>query len=84
MCWLAFPVASTGKDRVIKMIKRDCGEHWGHPRPDGDNHCDKCAYIGKHRAEHPECYQAGGTPFIALLGDVVKANARLDRQEEAR
>lgn len=56
---------------AVRLIKRDCGIHSGPPRANGDNGCRKCGYINQHREEHPECYQAGGTPYVALLGNKV-------------
>ena len=56
------------------MIKRDCGIHWGKPRSNGDNQCVKCINELKHRTRNPKCYQADGTPFIALIGEVVNTN----------
>ena len=34
-------------------IKRDCGEHFGPPRSNGENHCAKCAYNSKLSMRYP-------------------------------
>ena len=50
-----------------RMVKRDCGRHYG---PE-TGPCRKCAYEGELRRTHPKAFQAGGTPYIALLGEVI-------------
>ena len=50
---------------------RDCGEHYGGPRTNGDNHCYKCQYFQKLYTEKAHLFQANGTPWSAVIGEAV-------------
>jgi len=57
---------------TAKYILRDCNEHYGLIRENGDNHCYKCQYFNKIYTDKKHLFQANGTPWSAVIGKEVK------------
>lgn len=66
----------------VKMIKLDCGRHWG--SPNGGSKCRKCPHINAQRMTRSECCQAGGTPYLALVNGADKTDILNSGKETMR
>lgn len=53
----------------MKLVRKDCGKHWGKEK----GPCSKCAYFARLESDPKwrKAHQHNGTPWIAVLGEVV-------------
>jgi hypothetical protein len=50
-------------------VKLDCGQHYGVRKPGESLACVKCGHFAA--TYNPKYYQANGTPYAALIGEIV-------------
>jgi len=53
-----------------------CGKHYTPYANKKGKKCSKCAYLAEFNAKYRQYFQAGGTPYIALIGEIVEKNKR--------